>query len=244
LALSAPGHWLLGDYRYSLIAALLAVAVLLASFGWTRHAMLSATLLLTTPRVLFEIEQGWTEPLVLLVLVILVVALHRRPDGAGVVAGLGMAVKQYFGLVLVLLPPPASASRQPWWRHPIVVSLAVATVITAPFVAWDFHGFMNSVVWLQLREPFRLDSLSFLVSMARRGLHPPTTVMTVAAIAVATIVVRQNLPRNAAGFAAAMAIVSVAAFAFGKKAFCNYYFFVIGALMTAVAATSHGESTE
>ena len=80
--------------------------------------------------------------------------------------------------------------------------------------------------------------------MAHRGLHPPTTVMTLTAVAVATIVVRRTLPRNAAGFAAAMAIVSVAAFAFGKKAFCNYYFFVIGALVTAVAATGHGESTE
>ena len=160
LALSAPGHWLLGDYRYSLVAALLAVGVLLASFGWTRHAMLSATLLLTTPRVLFEIEQGWTEPLVLLMLVTLVVVLHRRPASAGVVAGFGMAVKQYLGLVLLLLPPASTDAPRSWRRHPIVVSLAVATVITVPFVIWDFRGFMNSVVWLQLREPFRLDSLS------------------------------------------------------------------------------------
>ena len=37
-------------------------------------------------------------------------------------------------------------------------------------------------------------------------------------------------------FAAALAFASLAAFAFGRKAFCNYYFFVIGALCCAVAA--------
>ena len=41
-----------------------------------------------------------------------------------------------------------------------------------------------------------------------------------------------------AAFSASLAFVSLATFAFGRKAFCNYYFFVIGALCCAVAAAA------
>lgn len=234
LAFGAPAHWLLGDYRFAIVGVLVMIAAMLASFGWSRHAMLSAVLLLTTPRVLFEIEQGWTEPFVLFMLVLLVVMLRRRPQSAGIVTGLALAVKQYLAVALLLLPlmplPPRAS------RRTLVISLAVAAAIMLPFLIWDFRGFTNSVILLQLREPFRRDSLSFLVWMSRAGIQPPTVALTLAALVMATVFVHRTLPRSPAGFAAAVALVSVAAFAFGKKAFCNYYFFVIGALVTAIAA--------
>ncbi len=239
LVFSAPAHWLLGDYRYALIGSMLIVALLLASFGWSRQAMLSATLLLTTPRVLFEIEQGWTEPIVLVMVVGLVVALHHRPASAGVVAGLAMAVKQYLAVALLLLPLMPVRPRAS--RRTVVVAVVTAAAVTLPFLVWDFQGFMKSVVTLQLREPFRLDSLSYLAWMARRGVQPPGVAVTLLALGIATVFVWRTLPRSPAGFAAGIAIVSLATFAFGKKAFCNYYFFVIGALMTSVAAAAAEE---
>ena len=232
----APAQWLFGDLRYAAVAALAAVGGLLASFGWTRHAMLSATVLLTTPRILFEIEQGWTEPFVILMLVLMTVALRRGGRYAALATGLGMAVKQYLAVALLIAPVMGPRPARPAWRT-VAIAIAVASAVTLPFVIWDAAGFVKSVMTLQFKEPFRLDSLSFLVWMARRGLHPPTTAVTLAALAAATFAVRRTLPQCPAGFAAGMAIVSIAAFAFGKKAFCNYYFFVIGALMTAVAAT-------
>ena len=236
----APAHWLFGDVRYAAVAALAGVGVLLASFGWTRHAMLSATVLLTTPRILFEIEQGWTEPFVILMLVLVTAALRRGGRHATIFAGLGMAMKQYLAVALLIVPVMGLRPARPAWRT-VAIAIAVASAIALPFVIWDAEGFMKSVVLLQFREPFRLDSLSFLVWMSRRGLHPPTTAVTLAALTVATFAVRKTLPHCPAGFAAGMAIVSFAAFAFGKKAFCNYYVFVIGALMTAVAATATEE---
>ena len=240
LAFVAPAHLLFGEYRYAAVAALAGVGLMLASFGWSRHAMLGATLLLTTPRVLFEIEQGWTEPFVLFMLVVLVVALRHRPANAGVAAGLAMAVKQYFAVALLLLPLMPAGRRAS--RHTLAIALASAAAITLPFLIWDFEGFMKSAVTLQWREPFRLDSLSYLAWMARRGWQPPGIAVTLIALALATVFVRRTLPRSPAGFAAAMAIVTVAAFAFGKKAFCNYYFFVIGALLTSVAASEEDRS--
>lgn len=237
LALSAPAHWLFGDYRYGIVAALAAVGLALASFGWTRSAMLSATVLLTTPRVLFEIEQGWTEPFVLVMLVLLVLVLRHRPEQAGIAVGLAMAVKQYLAVALLLVPL-MPLGRRGEWRRTTIVSLAVAAAITLPFLLWDPNGFMRSVVLLQLREPFRVDSLSFLVWIARRGIQPPTVALTLVALVLATLFARRTLPRSPAGVAAGMALLSFAAFAFGKKAFCNYYFFVIGAMLTAVAASS------
>ena len=242
LAFVAPAHWLLGDYRYAAVAAIAIAGLLLASLGWSRHAMLAATLLLTTPRVLFEIEQGWTEPFILVMFAWLVAALRRDPARAAVVAGLGMAVKQYFAVVLLLFPlmpaAPGGAGRR------LAVAVGVAAAMTLPFLIWDVDGFMKSVVTLQLREPFRLDSLSYLAWLARRGMQPPGVAITLLALAAATVFASRTLPRSPAGFAAGMALVSLAVFAFGKKAFCNYYFFVIGVMMTAVAAADAEPSND
>jgi hypothetical protein len=43
-------------------------------------------------------------------------------------------------------------------------------------------------------------------------------------------------PRTPAGFASAVGLVFLAFFAFNKQAFCNYYFFTIGAFCCAIAA--------
>src|SRR5262249_19165463 len=55
---------------------------------------------------------------------------------------------------------------------------------------------------------------------------------------VAAMVVSLLATRNtAAGFATSIAFSLMMTFAFGSKAFCNYYYFVIGALCCAVAAS-------
>jgi len=43
-------------------------------------------------------------------------------------------------------------------------------------------------------------------------------------------------PRTPAGFALSLGFILLAFFAFNKQAFCNYYFFVIGAMCCAVGA--------
>jgi hypothetical protein len=57
---------------------------------------------------------------------------------------------------------------------------------------------------------------------------------------IATVTTR-NTPE---GFAASIAWTTFAFFAFGSKAFCNYYFFVIGALCCAIAAIPHTAATK
>jgi hypothetical protein len=241
LALLAPGEWLLGDYRYALVAATAAAVVLIGSIGWTRHAMLAGTLLATTPRILFEIEQGWTEPIVVFLLALSAASLARRRTGS-IALGLTLAVKQYI-LVALLLAPLFPASVPALARRRLVRALVVAMVLTVPFVVWDPSGFLNSVVLLQLREPFRRDSLSVIAWLAHHGIAVPAMVATIAAGAVALVLALRTLPRSVAGFAAGLALVTCAMFLFGKKAFCNYYFFVLGALCVAIAAIGAEEGS-
>ena len=55
--------------------------------------------------------------------------------------------------------------------------------------------------------------------------------------ALASALAVWRLPSTPAGFAAAVALTYLAFFAFNKQAFSNYYFFVIGAMCCAVAAS-------
>jgi hypothetical protein len=241
LAFIAPADWLLGDLRYAQVAALTAAALLMAALGWTRHAVLSAALLLTTPRVLFQLEQGWTEPFAILLMALTTALIRRQSPKAPLVLGLTMAVKQYLAATLVLLPLIPNA-RGVSRERAAAIAVGTAAAVTLPFIIWDPAGFFESVVLLQFREPFRRDSLSVLAWLAQREIHLPTLATTAAAALAAALLAVVRLPRSAGGFAAGMMLVSFTLFAFGKKAFCNYYFFVLGAMALAVASAGeeHG----
>jgi hypothetical protein len=241
LAFAAPAEWLLGDFRYAEVLALSGAALFIASLGWTRHAMLSAAAFLTTPRFLFELEQGWTEPYGVLLFASTIALLWRSASASPIAWGLTMAIKQYLATSLVLVP------LLPIWpgttrRRAILWALATAALVTLPFAVWDPDGFFQSVVWLQVREPFRTDSLSVLAWLAKRGVSVPTIATTLLAGAVAAALALWKLPRSAGGLAAGTALMMFVLFAFGKKAFCNYYFFVLGALAVTIAAS--GERTD
>jgi uncharacterized membrane protein len=149
--------------------------------------------------------------------------------------GLLLAVKQYAILVIpfvvFLLPQPIQ------WRHylsVVIKAVALATVLTLPMFLWNVRGFLNDVVWFQVRQPFRLDSLSFPALMVRNGFWFPTWLGFVFAIVIGIVCLRRT-PRTPSGFAASVAAVFFVFFAFAKQAFANYYIFVIGALCCAIA---------
>jgi hypothetical protein len=108
-------------------------------------------------------------------------------------------------------------------------------VVTLPFVLWHPRAFVDSVLLVQTREPFRIDSLSYLSWAARHGLGGGSFVWAVAAGSIALAAGALLTPNTPAGFTLSLALSSFAAFAFGSKAFCNYYFFVVSALCCAIA---------
>ena len=71
---------------------------------------------------------------------------------------------------------------------------------------------------------------------ARAGWGQGSFLWAVGAGLVTLTLVMWRTPNNAAGFAGGLALSTFALFAMGSKAFCNYYFFVIGALCCTPAA--------
>src|SRR5262249_23945709 len=88
LLLAPPGHVMFGDYAYSELVLLIAGAALIGFTFGTLPAMLAASLLLTTPRIWFVIEEGWPEPIGIFLLVLTVVLMRRLPILGGGGAGI------------------------------------------------------------------------------------------------------------------------------------------------------------
>jgi hypothetical protein len=244
LLLAVPGQVLAGDYRYAELAALILGA---AVIGYVRPAVtarLAASLLLTTPRVFFVLEQGWAEPITVMMLALTVFCLVRRPGLVPWAGGLLLVTKQY----LVVAAPPllrfAGRGRAEWGRFLGQAALA-ALVVTLPFALWHPGAFIDDVVWLQTRELFRIDALSYLSLAARAGWGAGSLVWSVVAALVALVIAMIRTPNTPAGFAGSIALSSLAMFAWGSKAFCNYYFFVIAAICCTIAIVPvTGEAVE
>jgi hypothetical protein len=96
-----PGY-LLGDYRYAHLAAVLFTAALLTLRTHRTTGPLAAALLLTHPRLPWILEWGWTEPLITLLLVLTLIA-HTRNKLPWLAMGLFLASKQYLALLTPLV---------------------------------------------------------------------------------------------------------------------------------------------
>jgi hypothetical protein len=252
LLLSTIGYAVAGDHRYAPVFALVLAAAFIGYARPGRLAKLAAALLLFTPRVFFVLGRAWTEPFVLLFLAITIFLACRRyrdkpavpelrPELLGVSLGLLFAVKQYAILALplsFLLVSPGRPRRD--WLRLLWPAILVAAIVTLPFALWNLPAFWKSTVTAQQLGPFRWDALTYLVWYGLRGhavTQPATTDLCSAlAVLVALGLALWRAPRDPAGFAATLSLVSLAFFAFNKQAFANYYFFVIGALCCAIAA--------
>lgn len=237
LLLAGAGHLLGGDYRFTNLAAMGLAAMLMATCRPGRWAPLAATVFLFTPRTFFVLEQGWTDAYVVLLLAASVWCACRMPRLLPFALGLLFAIKHYMVLaapLVVLLHPGPQA-----WKdtlRTLLKAAAVAAVVTLPFAVLDPKAFFNDLIGFQLRQPFRMDALSYLAWWAKQTGEQPPSWLGFAMVLPALGLSLWRAPRTPAGFAAAVALTFLVFFAFSKQAFCNYYFFLVGALCTAIAA--------
>ncbi len=243
LLMSLPGYLVTGDHRYSqLLAVTLAAVCLIAARQGVVVPVLSAAILLLTPRGFQVIEDSWTEPFVVLCLAVTVFAACRKPRWLPYCLGLFLAVKQYtviFAPATLLLWP---AMRISSWRgaiHPYAKALAVAVAVTLPFLLWDASAFIWSAVKIFQITPFREDALSISAAMSRAGWRPPGMIGFLAVLPVYYLLWR-FAPRTPAGFAGAVALLAMVFFAFSKQAFLNQYFFMIAACCIAAGTADVG----
>ena len=249
LFMATIGYALTHDHRYAQAAALVLAALLM---GYCREGILpklAAGLLLFTPRVFFVLGRGWTEPFTVLFMAATVFLACRRPGLTWIALGLLLATKQY---MVLAVPISFFLLHSGWrWRQWIDLlwkSAAVALVVTMPLALWDWNAFWKSTVTVQQLAPFRWDAISYLVWYGFRGhlvTEPSTAVFwsTFAALVGLGLALWRS-PRTPAGFAASLSLILLGFFSFNKQAFCNYYFFVIGAICCAIAATAGGSADE
>jgi hypothetical protein len=251
LLLDWPAWWLFGDFRAALWTAFVLTGAGALWLGRTptgghpRIGWLAAAVLLFTPRGLFIVEQGWTEPLVLAGLAATLLTARHRPQALPWVLGLFLQIKQYLVLAVPLVP---LLLPQPWtWRQLRAVAwraLAVVVALNLPFLLWSPADWWRSVAMVQVLQPFRADSLSYLALWSREGQPPITPSVAFLAAAVGLGLAWWKAPRTPAGFAGGVALVFLLFLAFGKQSFWNYDLLPLGALLLAVAADDGGAADD
>jgi hypothetical protein len=236
---STLGYLFGGDIRYSHLMAFLLSGALMAFLYPGRTSKLAAYIFLFMPKSFYVLEQSWTEPIVVLFLMLVVYAAVHRPQWLSIMAGLFFASKQYlifvFPLALLLFP-----FKQPfptWFRRYLEIA-SIALLVTLPLALWDFRAFFWNVGEAQWYQMFRLDALSYLTLYARLTDVQPSQFIAFMVLAFAFFTVWRIVPRTPAGFALALAWCLILFFAFNKQAFCNYYFLVIGAMCAALSLFS------
>jgi len=254
LFLTFATHEITGDYRDILVIAVVAAAAMIAYSRNSRISIAAAAAFLFTPRVFFVYEQGWTDCLSVAMFVLTVFVACRAPRFLWVAVGLMLAIKQYLVAVvplIFLLLPAGSVSTRSNLAAPlapatalgaslriVLKGAALAAVLTVPMFLWNPSAFMKDIFWFQIRQPFRTDALSYLAWFAQHTGTQLGSWVGFVAVLPALVLGALRAPRTPAGFAAASGLVFLAFFAFNKQAFCNYYFFILAVLFTAVGFAS------
>lgn len=150
LLIQLPFHVLLGDVRYATLCA-----AVLAAFCGRRLALLAglrpavadaaATVLLLQGRPWFQLEQGYTEPILLALLALAALAWARRSPMALTFLGLGLAAKQF---LWVHVPALALVPGVP--RRHLVRAVVVLAAVFLPFLLWDPAAFVHGVLEVHL----------------------------------------------------------------------------------------------
>jgi hypothetical protein len=237
LLVALPGYVLAHDYRYAYLAASAVCAMLMVHSGRARWATAAAVLFLFNPRSFLVLEQGWTEPALLLGITVAVFAATRRMYNL-LAVGLGIVLvgKQYS----VLAAPVALLVRPlfPSWRAYFVMllkALFVGALLTLPFVLWNAKAFWHDVYGIQFTVPFRPDSLSFPVAWQERFGSPMPRILQLGLPLLLGVLVVVRARRTPAGLAWAGGTLYLVFFLF-RQGFCNYFYLVIGVYCLAIAA--------
>jgi hypothetical protein len=230
-----PAQIIAGDFRWAYVLALVIAAACILALRRNPIAVASALLLLFSAPTFFVLKNGWTEPLPVMLLCIAAWAAHRKKAPSFLTVGVLTAAKQYLVLLfplLILLPEAKSSAGR---LADFLKAVAVATFITLPFVLWNPRAFFHSTLFIQIAQPFRDDSLSYLSFFKLvTGTQPPSWPgFVIAIIAIAFCLWRA--PRTTTGFVLSVALVMFGFIAFARQAFINYYFLIFGALCCATA---------
>ncbi|HNN52965.1 MAG TPA: hypothetical protein PKO07_18175 [Pseudomonadota bacterium] len=250
LLLSIPAKALLGDYRYGLVASLLAALLLFRKtgrlLGVSSYQIDFLTLLaILHPRLERMVIYGWLEPYMIL---LLAVCFYLWASGRGGLFATALVLclpllKQYVAaplLLYVLIMRPRLAV--------LFGAGALAILAVTPLLMWNFDATIrNGLLFFVRSIGFRMDSLSlavpwFLLSGYQLGVK--TSLFVQLAMGLCSLwLMPRDLPALAR-FVMASAASLFASFLFAPQAFLNYYYFVSVLLLWAALLLSPSEAEQ
>jgi hypothetical protein len=250
--LLAPGRWLFADVRWALAFwTLVAVAGvwMLARGAATRHtrgtwvwtAAAVTGLLVLAPGTLSQLDQAWTEPLLLAGLVWWAVLVQRdRAWWAVIPLALACASKQHLALLL----PVLLLWRPFGWRR-VVATGALTGVLIAPWFLASPSDFVHDTISLLVGfHPIKFANTLYLLALNTFGVTLPFAVTGVAVLGTLAAVCwtvwrRQPVLADVLRW---LALVLLVANLVNKQAFYNQ-FWLVGSLVVvslALAAPTPG----
>ena len=251
--LLAPGRWLAGDVRWALAAwtlVALAGVWLLARGAGARHTPSTAwtatavvCLLVLAPGTLTQLDQAWTEPLLLAGLVWWAALVQRdRAWWAVVPLALACASKQHLALLL----PVLLVWRPFGWRRTLATGGLTGLLLLPWFVAGPADFVHDTVTLLLSFHPIRFANTLYLLALNTFGVTLPFAVTGVVVLGSLGAVV-WTVWRRQPGLAVTLrwlALVLLVANLVNKQAFYNQ-FWLVGALVVvslAVPASARGRA--
>jgi len=194
----------------------------------------AAALLLLLPGTCTQVEQAWTEPLLLACLSLWAWAVHRGRSRTAVLAlGLGLACKQHLVLVLVL----AAAWRRFGVRK-AAASALVAGVLVLPWVIASPGDMWHDTVSVLVNfPPIRFADTLYLLAMHEFGWQPPFWLTGAVVLAVLGTSCRALRHRDVDAVAVLrwIAFVLLVANLVNKQAFYNQYWLSIALVVMSWA---------
>ncbi|TPG18301.1 glycosyltransferase 87 family protein [Pedococcus bigeumensis] len=242
--LLAPGRWLFGDVRWALafwtLVAVAGVWLLARSparrhtgsgaqpgWGWTAAAV--TALLVFAPGTLTQLDQAWTEPLLLAGIIGWAVLVQRdRAWWAVIPLALACASKQHLALLL----PVLLLWRPFGWKRSIATG-ALTGILIAPWFLASPPDFVHDTISLLVGfHPIKFANTLYLLALNTFGVTLPLAVTGIAVLgtlaAVCWTVWRRQPPL--ADVLRWLALVLLVANLVNKQAFYNQ-FWLVGALV-------------
>jgi hypothetical protein len=244
--LLAPGRWLAGDVRWTLVVVtllgVLAVRLLGAktSAGFTNErttrlaAAAAAALLLLLPGTATQVEQAWTEPLLMACLAGWALGVQRNQTVLAVVClALGVASKQHLVVLLPILAAwPQFGPRKAVASAGLAGLFVLPWIIASPTDIW--HDTVTTLVHFQ---PLIFADTLYIAAINDLSWTPPfwvTGAAVLLTLAVAVIQVRRRNPDLGTVLRWAALFLFVANLV-NKQAFYNQYWLVAALVVISLA---------
>ena len=250
--LLAPGRWLFGDVRWALafwtLAAVAGVwmlargAAVRHTAGWVWTAAAVTGLLVLAPGTLTQLDQAWTEPLLLAGLVWWAVLVQRdRAWWAVIPLALACASKQHLALLL-----PVLLLWRPFGWHRAVATGALTGVLIAPWFLASPPDFVHDTISLLVGfHPIKFANTLYLLALNTFGVTLPFAVTGVAVLGTLAAVCWTVWRRQPAlaDVLRWLALVLLVANLVNKQAFYNQFWLVGSLVVVSLAVASRTART-